>query len=418
MKISEGLTDFPVEIFELADTLEVLDLSGNLLSALPTDLGRLQKLKILFCSNNPFTVLPEVLGDCPALDVAGFKACKIETVPPTALNPNLRWLILTDNNISELPEAIGYCSRMQKLMLAGNNLSSLPESLRYCENLQLLRISANRLPELPAWLCSMPRLAWLAFSGNDFSHIEPVTDLPFVKWDNLEIVDVIGEGASGQIYRAQMREGFGKAVVAVKVFKGSVTSDGFPEDEMAVAIAAGEHEGLVRLVGRIAGHPQERHGLVMELIHPSFRNLGGPPSMQSCTRDVFSAGQQLSLGSALKVARTIASVARQLHERGIMHGDLYAHNTLTDELGNALISDFGAASFYTNLSRDVSIGLERIEVRAFGYLLDDMLSLCDASGNASLHSRLVRLRDSCLSPDVIARPSFTDICTELEFQIG
>ena len=56
LKLSEGFEEFPREIFELADTLEVLDLSTNRLSALPEDFGRLKKLKILFCSNNPFTV--------------------------------------------------------------------------------------------------------------------------------------------------------------------------------------------------------------------------------------------------------------------------------------------------------------------------------------------------------------------------
>ncbi|MBX2907557.1 MAG: serine/threonine-protein kinase [Taibaiella sp.] len=407
LKISEELTDFPVEIFELTDTLEVLDLSGNLLTSLPHDLGRLKKLKIVFCSNNPFTELPEVLGECPELDVAGFKACKIENVPPAALNPNLRWLILTDNRISELPDAIGQCTRLQKLMLAGNRLESLPESLQYCQNLQLLRISANRLAELPSWLCSMPRLAWLAFSGNDFSHIEPVTDLPYVQWDDLEMVDVIGEGASGQIYRAHLRGLTSHATVAVKVYKGSVTSDGFPEDEMTAAIAAGEHEGLVRLVGRIAGHPQDRHGLVMELIPQGFSNLGGPPSMQSCTRDVFRTGQKLPLSSALKVACTIASVGKHLHERRIMHGDLYAHNTLVDESGNTLISDFGAASFYTNLPSDMAAGLERIEISAFGYLLDDLLRLCTDATGKEAYLQMLQLRDRCLQADVLSRPDFT-----------
>ena len=56
-----GLTEFPREIFGLADTLEELDLSGNALSALPEDLGRLHRLRVLFCSNNRFTELPAAL---------------------------------------------------------------------------------------------------------------------------------------------------------------------------------------------------------------------------------------------------------------------------------------------------------------------------------------------------------------------
>jgi Leucine-rich repeat (LRR) protein len=32
-----------------------------------------------------------------------FKANKIQTVPTAALNPNIRWLILTDNEIENIP---------------------------------------------------------------------------------------------------------------------------------------------------------------------------------------------------------------------------------------------------------------------------------------------------------------------------
>ncbi len=67
LKLACGLTEFPREIFALAETLEILDLSGNALSSLPDDLPRLGKLRILFCSNNPFTELPAShRAMCPA----------------------------------------------------------------------------------------------------------------------------------------------------------------------------------------------------------------------------------------------------------------------------------------------------------------------------------------------------------------
>ena len=48
LKIQDNLETFPVEIFEFANTLEILDLSGNQLSSLPDDFTKLNKLKILF----------------------------------------------------------------------------------------------------------------------------------------------------------------------------------------------------------------------------------------------------------------------------------------------------------------------------------------------------------------------------------
>src|SRR3954468_24944481 len=97
LQLSCGLTEFPREIFHLADTLEILDLSGNALSSLPADLARLTRLRIIFCSNNQFTVLPAVLGQCAQLTMIGFKSNRISEVPADALPPALRWLILTDN---------------------------------------------------------------------------------------------------------------------------------------------------------------------------------------------------------------------------------------------------------------------------------------------------------------------------------
>ena len=413
LKLSENLNHFPEEIFELADTLEVLDLSFNKLSALPADFGRLKKLRIFFCSENHFTVLPAVLADCPLLDIVGFKSNQIEVVPRAALNTNLRWLILTNNNIAALPGEIGLCQRMEKLMLAGNRLVTLPEELSQCKDLALLRIAANKLHELPGWIASMPKLAWIAFSGNNFSKTPAVEKLSAINWHDLEISHVLGEGASGIISKANHSISDEIQEVAVKIFKGDVTSDGLPEDEMMAYIAAGFHPGLVNLIGQIVLHPEDKKGLVMELIPHHFYNLGHPPSLESCTRDVFSTGLSLTESQILSIAKTIASLAAQLHEAGIMHGDLYAHNTLIDDEGSTLFGDFGAASFYNQLDAELVFALERIEVRAYGYLLDDLLSLYRQPVAGKRLEGISTLRNACLVPDTLKRPGFLDLVNEL-----
>ena len=117
LDLSCDLQEFPREIFELAETLEVLNLLGNSLSAPPDDLSRLSKLRVLFFSQNRFTQLPEVLSSCVQLEMVGFKANGIREVAAAAISPSLRWVILTDNQISVLPDSIGCCARLQKLML-------------------------------------------------------------------------------------------------------------------------------------------------------------------------------------------------------------------------------------------------------------------------------------------------------------
>jgi len=425
LKLACGLTEFPREIFDLADTLEVLDLSGNALTSLPDDLPRLRKLRILFGSDNPFTELPEVLGQCSQLSMVGFKANRIRHVLGKALPPQLRWLILTDNEIEVLPAEIGRCSQLQKLMLAGNRLRTLPEELAACSQLELLRLAANQLDGLPDWLLRLPRLSWLAYAGNPFSEAleaAALTDTPSaaIAWGDLKLDAPLGEGASGVIYRAGLagRHGASRSV-AVKLFKGAVTSDGLPDCEMAACIRAGDHTNLIPVAGKVKDHPAGTHGLVMELIDPHFTNLAGPPSLESCTRDIYDADTRFDMPSALGIAYGIASAACHLHEQGIMHGDLYAHNILYGGQGRALLGDFGAASFYALSDRRIGLALQRLEVRAYGCLLEELLERCDwPEASANIRALLVELKDNCLSEAIDSRPLFDEITARLLALLG
>ncbi|WP_141916102.1 MULTISPECIES: leucine-rich repeat-containing protein kinase family protein [unclassified Herbaspirillum] len=417
LSLSCGLREFPREIFNLADTLEILDLSGNQLSALPDDLPRLHQLRIIFCSDNAFTELPAVLGRCARLEMIGFKANRIGRVPGAALPAALRWLVLTDNRIEALPPEIGHCTRLQKLMLAGNRLRSLPSEMANCRRLELLRLAVNRFEAFPEVLAALPRLSWLAVAGNPFcaefeAAVDGAAQAPPVEWRDLELLRKLGEGASGVIHEARWRTGSEARAVAVKLFKGEVTSDGLPRREMAAAIAAGDHQGLIPVLGRLRGHPDSAHGLVMPLIAPSFVNLAGPPSLVSCTRDVYAEETVFEWRHALGVARDVAAAVAHLHRRGVVHGDLYAHNILHRAPGSALLGDFGAASL-CDPAAPYAAALQAMEARAFGCLLEELLQRCALPGLEPVIERLGRLRDRCRSEAPGDRPDFDGIAREL-----
>ncbi len=410
LKISCGLAVFPQEIFNLKDTLEILDLSNNNLYALPENFADLKKLKIAFFSDNNFTEFPEVLSGCPALTMIGFKSNKIVSVPENAFPEHLQWLILTNNQITSIPKSIGKCHKLQKIAFAGNRLKTLPAEMSNCKSLELLRISANELIEFPEWLFQLPRLSWLAYAGNPFSKTNHIKDeLPFIPWNELNLKEILGQGASGIISKAEWNNAIEKKEVAVKVFKGEVTSDGFPEDEMNACIAAGNHLHLVKVIGKITNHPEQKTGLILELIPPAFKNLAGPPSFDTCTRDTFKEGTQFSAETILKISISIAEAAQHLHSKGIMHGDLYAHNTLFDEQANTIFGDFGAATIYVVLHKNAFL-LERLDVRAFGCLIDDLLNLVpENKKRETLFLCLHGLKTSCLKDNISERPSFNDI---------
>jgi hypothetical protein len=418
LDLSCGLTELPREVFEHADTLEILNLTGNALTSLPDDLPRLHKLRILFCSSNNFTTFPEVIGDCPNLSMVGFKSNQIEHVPDIAFPEELRWLILTDNRIETLPDSLGQCTQMQKLMLSGNRLRNLPKSFARFANLELLRIAANQFEELPSWLTSLPRLAWLAFAGNPVAPA-PSSDDIFMRdipWRALQLEKLLGEGASGLISKAHWFSDNGNEPrpVAVKVFKGAMTSDGLPENEMAAALAAGSHENFVEVLGRITHHPDGAHGLVMSLLDEGFMNLAGPPSFESCTRDIYTPGQTFTLGTAHGIALSAASVGTHLHARGLMLGDLYAHNILHHDDGRCRITDFGGATFLPQGAPGLKHALERLEVRAFGILLEELLERCGVEdAEKSAVDKMRTLQAQCQGPPV-ERPLFADIQGLLE----
>jgi len=416
LDLSCGLKQFPAEIYDLADTLEILNLSGNALTSLPHDLGRLHQLRVIFCSDNQFTHLPEVLGECAQLDMVGFKANKIRHLPPASLPGALRWLILTDNQLENLPAALGECTRLQKLMLAGNRLQYLPDEMATCQRLELLRISANRLAALPEWIFSLPRLAWLAFAGNPFSDdgesaAMAKQAIAQIHWTDLALQQKLGEGASGIIHQAiWQRAPENAAAVAVKLFKGAVTSDGLPRSEKTACLAAGAHPNLIEVAGKVSGHPAGTAGLVLSLIDPSFDNLAGPPSLDSCTRDIYPDDTHFSLNAILSMAHGIASAAEHLHERGIMHGDLYAHNILSNEQGDCLLGDFGAASFIPQHDSQLTQSLQQIEVRAFACLLEELLEHgVETPATSAAFTVLRDLQRRCAQTDIEARPLFAEI---------
>jgi len=416
LKLSANLTAFPLEILSLFDSLEILDLSNNPLSSLPNDFSRLHKLKIAFFSNCKFTTFPPQLAKCRSLEMIAFKNNHMTTIPEGAFPRKLRWLILTNNEIQEIPASIGDCHRLQKCMLAGNRLTSLPAEMAHCRKLGLLRLSSNNLATLPDWLFQLPELSFLSFAGNPCAPSladNPVLD--DISWSDLSVHQLLGEGASGIISKGSWKAKDGEKEVAIKLFKGELTSDGSPMDEMNACITAGQHPNLIDPIGKIHGHP-EKKGLVLQLIPPHYTNLGGPPTLDSCTRDSFPPDAVFSAEKCRAILYGVADAAKHIHDRGIAHGDLYAHNTLIDNSGHALLGDFGAATIYGDSEKREEI--ERMEVLAFGHMTEDLLRLVERrideedifsekdgyviEGLNSLHYR-------CTNPIVRERPSFGEV---------
>jgi serine/threonine protein kinase len=246
-------------------------------------------------------------------------------------------------------------------------------------------------------LLELPNLAWVALSGNPF--IQNSTGAEQAGKLKLEIIHDIEEGA-GQVL-GQGAGGITRKVVwkktdqpvAVKTYVGAMTSDGSPEEERRMALTVSAKiptsDYLISLLGETPSG-----SLVMEYLD-NYHALAGPPSLESCSRDVYCcASDHMTAEQAISMVSGLLDVLDQLHAHGICHGDFYSHNILvsSDDRFKVRLSDFGAAFFYDHTTRYGTL-LQRSELRAFGHFVSEVQELFVQEGKQKI--RLQNLANAC-----------------------
>jgi serine/threonine protein kinase len=255
-------------------------------------------------------------------------------------------------------------------------------------------------------LLKLPNLAWIALSDNPFLedmtalHESEEQSLPILDAPELESLDgpVLGAGASGTTRRLD----YMGTPVAVKTYANdTMTSDGNPQQERLLALTAStvHADGLIQVLGVTLN----KHCLVMELLE-HYQALAGPPNMESCSRDVYADDCRLSTASARFLVSSMLQVLTELHNRGMSHGDFYGHNILVTNKGSfhAKLHDFGAA-FYYDRSAGYAPYIERIELRAFGILVEEVQRrVCDEKDTMILQQFLELAKQSRSVPTFAA----------------
>jgi hypothetical protein len=363
------------------------------------------------------------------------------------------WLILTDNALRTLPPSLGRLPFLRKLMLASNALTSVPV-LSGATGLELVRLADNRLGQEGgeegaglhpgAALFALPALSWLALAGNFWgpqprvegdedpeSATFPLAPALRVDASRLRLGALLGKGASGHVHAAALLDGAGgETAVAVKLFRGG-SSDGRAVDEarLCLALAASPHPHVIHASAWATPLPIDGPGGFAPVLatvlplHEGIRPLGLPPSFASVTRDEYGTGS-FPASYVAHVLRAVASAAAHLHAHGISHSDLYAHNILVDgpeSMGGGatgwshhrvLLSDLGAAFAYDAREGGVGRALERMEVRAYGVLAEELLDRVAAP--EAMVGLLRALASACLAADVCSRPSFEELVDALD----
>jgi eukaryotic-like serine/threonine-protein kinase len=145
-----------------------------------------------------------------------------------------------------------------------------------------------------------------------------------------EIVDALGAGGMGEVYRARDTK-LGRSV-AIKVLPESFAFDAdriARFEREAKSLAALSHPRIASLIG--LEQSDGRHFLIMELVEGETladRIVRGP----------------LAVEHALAVALQIAEALEAAHEKGIIHRDLKPANVKITPDEKVKVLDFGLAA--------------------------------------------------------------------------
>ncbi len=166
--------------------MTVFELDFNLVYVLPDTIGNLRSLREFSLFNNRLAMLPDTIGDLASLEFLDVRTNLLIALPISIGNLHkLKVLECYRNHISRVPDSIKYMQSLQHLDIQANGLNFLPECR--LQSLTILKLQDNRLVSIDT-LCTIIALKELYVGRNN------ITTLPakLGKLKNLEILDIHG----------------------------------------------------------------------------------------------------------------------------------------------------------------------------------------------------------------------------------
>ncbi|CAK7233681.1 hypothetical protein SCUCBS95973_008677 [Sporothrix curviconia] len=200
--------------FAKLENLEIADLHGNNISALPLTLSNMSKLRILNINENnfenlvfePLSKLPlvelhvrknklsgvlieDAVSVMPNLQILDATSNQITHLvspdrPDTLALPSLQQLLVSMNRLQSLPDMTAWTALMT-LIGEENNINSIPDGFTSLRNLRHADFSSNDIRIIPSEIGRMDNLAMLRLSGN------PLRDKKFCTADTDDIKETL-----------------------------------------------------------------------------------------------------------------------------------------------------------------------------------------------------------------------------------
>lgn len=147
-----------------------------------------------------------------------------------------------------------------------------------------------------------------------------------------KIIDLIGSGGMGRVYRAEQQRP--RRIVALKVIRPELTTPAMRRrfDREADILARLEHPGIARIYEAASTTPADQCPpyIAMELI-------------EGHSITAFARSRSLEARACVELMLGVCDAVGYAHRRGVIHRDLKPANILVTPDGHARIVDFGVA---------------------------------------------------------------------------
>jgi serine/threonine protein kinase len=164
---------------------------------------------------------------------------------------------------------------------------------------------------------------------------------PSSRWRHLLILDKIGEGSFGAVYRAyddKLKLDVALKLIAVEEPERSKSSDRVLSE--AQLLARIRQHNVVTVYG--VDRTEDYVGVWMEFI--KGRTLA----------ELLKTQGPFSAHDAILIGRDLCRAVTAVHQAGVLHGDIKAHNVMREEGGRTVLMDFGAGRRLIEHSSDAT----------------------------------------------------------------